>query len=352
MAHELTLGKNGRYEMAFVGETPWHGLGQSVTKGASIGVWAKEAGMDWEALSGTPNLIGRNPDGRMVSVDFPDYKGLYRSDNRRPLAIVGRDYKPHQPHQLLEFFREFTESGGWHIHTAGTMRGGRKLWVMATTEDARRYVKGNQDLMVLNLLLATSMDGSMQTTGCITPTRVVCANTLRIALEGTQTMVKLGHRSTFDAEHIKRSLGVECAHQSFSQFMDKAREMADTPVALEEASEVLRSIFAAKQPRPEKPKLDLSWLNMGDPNAGAPEEESAPDLSRTVSRVLELFQGEGRGSELKTARGTRWGLLNAVTEFVDHEMGRTQDVRLDNAWFGRGIGFKQDAFKLLTTEEA
>lgn len=347
MAHELTLGKNGKYEMAFVGETPWHGLGQNVTKGASIGVWAAEAGMDWEALGGTPAIGAKDGRGKIIDIDFSDYKALYRSDSRAPLAIVGRDYKPHQPRQLLEFFREFTESGGWHIHTAGTLRGGRKLWVMATTEDARKYVKGNQDQVSLNLLLATSLDGSMQTTGMLTTVRVVCANTLRAAVEGgSQALVKLGHRSTFDADHIKRSLGVESARQNFAQFMEAAREMAETPISLDDAVSVLNSIFQPKA-KAEKPKLDLSWLNLGNPNAGAPEEEPSQDTGRTVSRVLELFQGAGMGSDLKTAKGTRWGLLNAVTEFVDHEMGRSQDVRLDNAWFGRGTGFKQEALTIL-----
>lgn len=60
MAHELTLRANGRAEMAFVGETPWHGLGQRVTKGASIEAWQREAGMDWEALTGTPKVYQRN----------------------------------------------------------------------------------------------------------------------------------------------------------------------------------------------------------------------------------------------------------------------------------------------------
>lgn len=353
MAHELTIRANGAAEMAFVGETPWHGLGQNVTKGASIGVWAKEAGLDWEALAGEPQIIHTSKLGApLETIPFFDYKGLYRSDTKAPLAIVGSGYEPHQPRQLLEFFREFTESGGWHIHTAGSMRGGRKLWVMATCDDPMRYLKGKQDAMALNLLLATSLDGSMQTTGILTNVRVVCANTLRLALEsGSDAMVKLSHRSTFDAASIRRALGVEEAHKNFERFMETARELADTPIDLSDARDRLMAIFGTK-PREEKPKLDLSWL--GNTEAGgeaeAELEEMAESVSPTVARILELFQGEGRGSELKTAKGTRWGLLNAVTEFVDHEMGRTQDTRLDNSWFGRGDGFKKDALAMLTAE--
>src|SRR3954471_23133334 len=239
MAHELTIRANGKTEMAFVGETPWHGLGQNVSKGAPIAVWATEAGMDWEALTGSPCTA----DG----VDFPDYKGIYRSDTKAPLSIVGKDYQIVQPRDMLEFFRDLTESGGWHIHTAGTMRGGKKLWAMATCEDAKRFVKNpkGKDAMLMNLLLATSMDGSMRTTAMLTTVRVVCANTLRMALAGGDghAQVQLTHRSSFDAQYIKAVLGVDAAHDHFEHFMEQARELAETPIDLSEARDVLLQIF-------------------------------------------------------------------------------------------------------------
>lgn len=355
MAHELTLRKDGRYEMAFVGDTPWHGLGQSLTKDASVGVWTKEAGFDWEAYAGLPRVTcftdpatGKNE--VIDDVDFSDYKALFRSDTLAPLAIVGKDYQPHQPRQLMEFFREFTEGGGWHIHTAGTMRGGRKLWVMATCEDAGRYIKGKADAVALNLLLATSLDGSMQTTGVLTNVRVVCANTLRIALEnGNDAMVKLSHRSSFDSKAIKDALGVEAAQKNFTRFMETARELSETPVSLDEARELLAQIFK-KDEKKQKPKLDLSWMrNLAD-TAGPQDDVEEVEDTRSVNRILELFDGEGMGATLPTAKDTRWGLLNAVSQFVDHEMGRTRDTGLDSAWFGRGAGFKKLALAALTEE--
>lgn len=343
--HELTIRENGFAEMAFVGETPWHHLGQSVSKGAPISVWQKQAGMDWTA--NTTTLEGVN------GVDFPEYKGIYRSDTLAPLSVVGKDYQIVQPATMLEFFRDLTEGGGWHIHTAGTMRGGRKLWAMATCEDAMKYVKpaaGNKakygDGMALNLLLATSMDGSMKTTAMLTTVRVVCANTLRMALAGSDgyAQVQLTHRSTFDADHIKAVLGVDAAHESFEHFMEKARELADTPIDLSDARDVLLQIF---KPSASVVKTSLNWLTANIAQMDAPPEVQD---TRSTGRVLELFDGAGMGADLATARGTRWGLLNAVTQYVDHEMGRTPDTRLDAAWFGRGRDYKQQAFDLLTEE--
>lgn len=351
MAHELTLRADGRAEMAFVGETPWHGLGQNVTEGASIDVWRKEAGLEWSALEATPHIragvLGVRD--QYKDIEFPDYKALIRSDTHDPLAIVGKDYQLVQPARVLEFFRDVTETGGWHIHTAGSLRGGRKVWAMATTKDARQFVKGtritkaaSKDDVRLNLVLATSLDGSMKTTALLTTVSVVCANTLRAALGSAQSMVRVSHRSVFDERLVKELLGV--APDTFRTFMQKANELAETPVDLTQARDLLNKVF--RDPN-AKAKPNLSWLgNIADIDA-QPEPEDA----RATLRVLELFDGAGMGADLPTRHGTAWGLLNGVTQYVDHEMGRSRDTGLDSAWFGRGDQFKQQMVELLTEEE-
>lgn len=332
MAHELSIKKNGKAEMAFVGETPWHGLGQSVTKGASIGVWAREAGMDWQAEEGTPRL---GDEGSPHAVVFDDYKALYRSDTGAPLAIVGAGYNVVQPRDVLEFFRDLTEDGGWHIHTAGVLRGGRKLWAMAS--NGQRGTLGKSDVIVNNLLLATSLDGSMKTVVSDTAVRVVCANTLALALRDNNGVASISHRSVFDPAAVKRALGL--AENTFEGFMRKARDLADAPVSNAEAVKLLAAIF---QPKP--PKVDLSWMGkIADLNK-APD---GPDENRAMGAALARFDGLGMGSALATAKGTRWGLLNAVTEQIDHATGRTDDTRLDSAWFGRGNAIKQRALEVL-----
>lgn len=333
MAHELTIRANGSAEMAFVGETPWHGLGQEVTQGASIGVWAKEAGLNWKAVEVDLFAEALTPQGKRI--DFPSSKGLVRSDNKEPLAIVGSGYEVVQPATVLEFFRDLVEGGGWHIHTAGTLRGGRKIWAMASNGESGKVGKG--DVVKNNLLLATSLDGSMKTTAALTAVRVVCANTLALALQENGEQVKISHRRVFDATAVKATLGV--ARESFDLFMQQAREMADTPVTLTEAREHLNRIFEVPAIVPGS-KFDLAWMVPTFDTAAITNKES-----RVVSRCLDLFTGEGMGAGLKTSNGTLWGLFNAVTQHVDHEMGRSADSRLDSAWFGRGNGFKQAALE-------
>lgn len=348
MAHELTLRADGRAEMAFAdySGTPWHGMGQSVTKGASIGVWLKEAGMDWEAKEGTPAVatIG----GEFLP--FDDYKGLYRSDTEAPLAIVGEGYNVVQPREVLEFFRDMTEEGGWHIHTAGTLRGGRKLWAMASRGEWGA-IKGNgrgakamqhKDEVHNNLLFATSLDGSMKTTVIDTAVSVVCANTLAAAMhdgEKTGRVITISHRSVFDAVAVKKVLGL--AGDSFQRFMKQAQDLADTPCDVTEARDLLDDIFGVDK---KAKAVDLSWMGR---LTELGQQQARPEESRVVSSVLDLFEGAGMGATLPSRQGTRWGLLNAVTEHVDHGMGRTDDTRLDGAWFGRGNAFKTKAFEVL-----
>lgn len=348
MAHEISIRANGKAEMAFVGQTPWHGLGQQVTPGASIGVWVKEAGMDWTAKE-SPVFYHASKDKPGTVRNDANSKVIYRSDTGESLATVSKKYNIVQPVEVLEFFRDLTEDGGWHIHTAGVLRGGRKLWAMASNGDGADVFQGKRtklatDMIKQNLLLATSLDGSMKTMAGLTAIRVVCANTLAIALQENGEMLKISHRSVFDPDAIKKALGVSV--ETFKVFMRQAQEMAETPIALDESLDVLRRIFGQPEITAESP--GSNWLQtfaeMGNKPLTAPDGKE----TRATMRVLELFDGAGMGSELKTAKGTRWGLFNAVTQHVDHELGRTPNTRLDSAWFGRGNGYKQQAFAELS----
>jgi phage/plasmid-like protein (TIGR03299 family) len=347
MAHELTIRANGNAEMAFVGTTPWHGLGQRVQEGATIETWQAQSGMDWSANGAAVQYA--TADGMRTA---NERQVLYRSDTGAALGVVGVDYKPVQPAEVLEFFRDLTEAGGWHIHTAGTLQGGRKLWAMARNHTEGEASPG--DRVRGNLLLATSLDGTMRTIAAMTAVRVVCANTLRLALARTNGADKIAvsHRTQFDADAVKQQLGV--ARESFEDFMGQARRMAETPIALEEAREVLRRLFGqppriiSAQEETAAAAIDggslLSSLLLQQKNAATPLPVRE---QRSIPKVLELFHGAGRGADHPGSVGTRWGLFNAVTEHVDHQLGRTPDSRLNSAWFGRGHEVKAQALALL-----
>ena len=114
--------------MAYVGETPWHGLGNQLPKNQPIEVWAREAGMDWRIESSDVSYMASNEKGQSLIMPFDSNKVLYRSDNLEPLSVVSQRYQEVQPREILEFYRDLTEQSHIELGTAGVLKGGRKMW--------------------------------------------------------------------------------------------------------------------------------------------------------------------------------------------------------------------------------
>jgi phage/plasmid-like protein (TIGR03299 family) len=320
MAHEVYQIEDEQ-SMAFTGDVPWHGLGQAVDPSAPLEVWARQAHLDWTvAMAPVQYDIG----GEMKS--YKERSVIYREDSRAPMAVVGSDYKPVQPLEVLEFFRKSVEESGFKIETAGSLKGGRRVWALANT--GRELRLGGQDLIRAYLLLATSYDTTLRTTAAFTAIRVVCNNTLSFAYSVTEDqekkgqggVVKVGHRSTFDGEKVYGKLGL--IDGSWEKFGIEADLLSQRKVGEDAAVRFFVNLLHNKK--------------MADDYSGVPK--------RTVAALLRIYNG-GVGSHLKAAEGTAWGLVNAVTRFYDHERGsRNPDNRLDSAWFGDGASIKQRAW--------
>lgn len=327
MAHELTT-TNGKVEMAYVGETPWHGLGQELQYGASIEEWRRAAGMDWKILRSKVRYMTSR--ANTAPRELPSSHVLFRSDTENALSVVSDGYKIVQPGAVLEFFRDLTDSAGFKLETAGTLFDGRRFWALANTGDAATIVD-KRDQMKGYLLLSTSCDGSMATEARYTSVRVVCHNTLSMA-RGVGARVKINHRSRFNADAVKRELGVGAARDAFASTMDTFRKLA------------------AIELRPSDALMQTACLF--EPKASEMAREDLMKVldQRSVARVAELaVDGKAIGSGFDGARGTQWGWLNAVTQYVDHEArARSQDNRLASAWFGPGDNLKSRALELAT----
>ena len=308
--------------MAYVGETPWHGLGRQLTQKQPIEVWQREAGMDWQ-IQESPVHFKADAIGHMGSIhSFPEQKVLYRSDTKAPLSVVSNRYQVVQPRAVLEFYRDLTEMSGYELETAGVLKGGRKFWALARTGQSTS-LRGN-DQVNGYLLLATSCDGTLATTATPTTVRVVCNNTLAIDLDGTTRAIKVPHSTRFDAQVVKKQLGV--AVSQWDEFMYRMRALAERKVQWHEAMGYFMNVLCEVTPNSKLPEV-------------LPNE-------RAMRKVQSLYEGQGRGSTLSSAQGTAWGLLNAVTEYVDHERrARSNEYRMDSAWFGQGANIKQRALE-------
>lgn len=117
--------------MAYVGDTPWHGLGNRLTAHQPIKTWLTEAGMDWH-IAQSDVLFNIAPDGLHIR-PHADAKVLYRSDTLEPLSVVSKRYKVVQPDEVLHFYQDLVSAGGFELETAGVLKGGRKIWALAKT---------------------------------------------------------------------------------------------------------------------------------------------------------------------------------------------------------------------------
>jgi len=318
MAHEITQREDGFNEMAFVGATPWHGLGQVLQEDASIEEWQIAAGMDW-TVNSSPTQFVANGNNQI----YAGQNVLYRSDNNYPLSIVSDRYNPVQPKEVLEFFRDLVDENGFKIHTAGTLQGGKKLWALAETGKFAEVCKG--DGVGGFLLLSTSCDRTLATTARFTTVRVVCNNTLTAAVGRNQNTVSFSHISKFDHLAVKQKLGN--AVESFGSFMLMAQVLQRQQMNSIQSSEFVKALVADVS-QIKDPEYDLT-------------------KNRAYRKILSLFDCEAKG--LSLVGHTKWGMLNAVTEYVDHHNpSRSSDSRLNSAWFGSGDRLKSKAVELLT----
>ena len=368
-------------------DIPWHGLGNPLSPKQPMEVWKQQAGMDWhirqtpvrfmvhenqdktaqESNEGNENKESKNsqeklsqrntPDIPGTLKDYPEQKVLYRSDTLEPLSVVSKRYQVVQPGEILEFYKDLTEYAGYELETAGVLKGGRKFWALAKTGQSAT-IKG-KDKVNGYLLLATSCDGTLATVATPTTVRVVCNNTLTIAMQESlrdtqdgqsgfrSTAIRVPHNTKFDGELIKKRLGVAVSH--WDEFMYGMRQLAKRRMKESEAQTYFRQVLCE-----DSDSKTRSHHISGD---SIPHPHPHPSIyvsnkvgraflneERMLNTVNSLYQGHGRGAEMTGTQNTAWGLLCAITEYVDHERrARNTDNRLDSAWFGQGALIKQKA---------
>ncbi|MCX3006575.1 DUF932 domain-containing protein [Acinetobacter baumannii] len=334
MAHQIET-------MAYVGQTPWHGLGNQLTQNQPIEVWAQQAGMDWRIESSDVSYMAENERGQNIIMPFSEQRVLYRSDTHAPLSVVSQRYQEVQPKQILEFYRDLTEQSGFELETAGVLKGGKKFWALAKTGQSTA-LKG-KDVSNGYILLATACDGTLATTAQFTSIRVVCNNTLAIALKGQNSssgVVKVPHSTKFDADKIKQQLGISV--RAWDEHMYEMKQLAQRKVTQQEAAAFFDEVFNANSnPAYQDNIIRFNRNSNFNPFTPSNDNKTEPN-ARAMSKVMTMFNGHGRGAELASAKDTAYGLLCSITEFVDHERRAiSTDHRMDSAWFGAGANIKQ-----------
>ncbi|MDC4377125.1 DUF932 domain-containing protein [Acinetobacter baumannii] len=325
-------------QMAYVGDTPWHGLGNQLTPNQPIEIWAQQAGMDWRIESSDVSYMAKNDRGQSIILPYEEQRVLYRSDTHAPLSVVSQRYQEVQPLEILEFYRDLTEQSGFELETAGMLKGGKKFWALARTGQTST-LKG-KDVSNGYILLATACDGTLATTAQFTSIRVVCNNTLAIALRGQSSsagVVKVPHSTKFDAEKVKQQLGISV--HAWDEHMYEMKQLSQRKVTQGEAAAFFDAVFnnTSMSVQDQEENIIQFYRNVANQASNKTEPNG-----RAMSKVMNMFNGKGRGADLSSAKDTAYGLLCAITEFADHERrAMSTDHRLDSAWFGAGAGLKQ-----------
>lgn len=333
MAHQLE-------QMAYVGDTPWHGLGNQLTQNQPIEIWAQQAGMDWRIESSNVSYMAQNERGQSIIMPYEEQRVLYRSDTHAPLSVVSQRYQEVQPMEILEFYRDLTEQSGFELETAGVLKGGKKFWALARTGQSTA-LKG-KDVSNGYILLATACDGTLATTAQFTNIRVVCNNTLAIALRGQSSsagVIKVPHSTKFDADKVKQQLGISV--RAWDEHMYEMKQLSQRKVTQGEAAAYFDAVFnnTSMSVADQEENIIQFYRNMATPT---PVKEKPEPNGRAMAKVMDMFNGQGRGAELSSAKDTAYGLLCSITEFADHERrAMSTDHRLDSAWFGAGAALKQ-----------
>ena len=237
---------------------------------------------------------------------------MIRDGENDVLDIVGDDWNPVQNSEALEFFHEYCMAGDMEMHTAGSLDNGRNVWVLAKVKESFSIL--GDDQVDSYLLFSNPHKYGKAIDVRFTPIRVVCNNTLTMSLNAdSKNQVKLNHRTAFDADNVKQTLGI--AHDKFSKYKEVAEFLSSKRYTKESLINYYNEVFPHTY-------------------AGSKGKtvESFNDLTKNAKAAFDVLHTQPGATK---GEGSFWQAFNSVTYMTDHLMGRSAESRLNSAWFGQ-----------------
>lgn len=315
MPHEID-------SMMYFGQTPWHGLGVKVDKPATAEEALNAAGLDWESIK-VP-VFAKHQRGETL---IPDTFAMMRSDrmvgaDAAILGVVGSQYEPIQNRDAFRFFDPIVGEGAAVYHTAGSLGVGERVWILAKLPDDIKV--SGQDITEKYLLLYNSHDGSGAAQIKFTPIRVVCQNTLSMALKG-EALIKLAHTRGISVRMSEVHSAVQFIKTTYQKIEDEFHKMASRSVDDLRLKEYVERVFPIK--------------DIKDP-------KRTKKIEQFRREAIKLFK-DGKGNTEDSVKGTLWAAYNGITEFADYRLvagTRTQSARVERLWFGDAAKVKEVAY--------
>ena len=319
MAHEIEQNDG----MMYTGETPWHKLGVKLNNPATAAEAIAAAGLDWEVAQQDAYTLTRTGQFQVIE----GKSAIVRQDTQQAFGVLSKGYQPVQNTEAFQFFDEMIGLGEAIYHTAGSLNNGRRIWILAKLPEDIEVVPG--DPINQYILLMNSHDGSLAMRVINTPIRVVCANTLSMALRATGGFYAKHTRNILTRASEARNL-LTLANAYYDTLGKQIDRLVHTRMTELETSNYVKSVYQFKE--------------------GKKHEQQDYRMIRSYEATMELLNHPT--NTLGGIQGTQYAAFNAVTYYIDHlrpvRGGNDEDgKRLDGSWFGHGATIRQRAYDLL-----
>ncbi len=283
--------------MFSVRQTPWHGLGAVLDQPpTTIAEAIERSGLGWR-VEREPIAIDR---GDVATVDdwwlprceeIPGWWANVRQDTRQVLGIVGERYRIVQNIEAFQFVDQLIGSA-MHFETAGSLHGGRRVWVLAQLPE---HIEVGGDPVRPYVLLMNSHDGSTAVVAASTPVRVVCQNTLNWGLDRARQKYSIRHTEKI-REHVHQARRVlDLSIDYYKQFKRTGDQLASAPFTETQLRHVLNELYPSGT----------------DDTASARTLRSRDQTKQRITR--RFLHGDTQGN----APGTKWAAINAIIEHAD-----------------------------------
>ncbi|WP_249012202.1 DUF932 domain-containing protein [Conexibacter sp. DBS9H8] len=285
--------------MFSVRETPWHGLGAVLPEAPrSISEAIAASGLGW-GVEKEPIAVDRGDVAMANSIwdprcqEIPGYYATVRQDNREVLGIVGERYRIVQNWEAFKFVDQLLGTS-MNFETAGSLNGGRKVWVLASLPD---HIEVGGDPVKAYVLLMNSHDGSTAVIAATTPVRVVCQNTLNWGLAKARQRFSIRHTEQIGRRVHEARRVLELSVDYYAQFQMLGDQLASERMT----DRQLRGV------------LDELYPSGTEDSAGT--DRVARTRQQRKDRIVELFLS---GETVGNAPGSKWAAVNAIVEFNDY----------------------------------
>lgn len=289
MAHEFESGFFARNIPA------WHGLGIVVKDAPTSEEAIKIAGLDWDVVSSPIMTMGNEIPGMYANV---------RSSDNSVLGVVTGKYQIVQNDEAFSFVDALVGTGNVKYDAAGSLRDGKTVWLLVRMEDQKILGDDFENY----LCFTNSHDGKGAVRAMMTPTRVVCMNTLNMAIQNASRSWSMKHMGNMEEKFLAAKTSLGLASKYMQEMKNTAENLAKKKLSQNQIDNIIANLFPIEQDFTDRQK-------------------NTAELNRSN------FKGCLSVDDLANFKNTAWGIVNAAADYIDHTMPNrlTQKYR-ENNW--------------------